>query len=263
VNPLAQKYGAPSLPQVNLVPKDINDKRTMRVVQTFAGLGVLAMVVLVAIVYVAALAATSVAQGNLDDAFAKEDAALIERDEMISVYYSYQLRETQELSLYQVGWADTDYAALVTSILAQDSDQTSFESLEIFGPSAVGVGGPGQDPLFSGGVGSFSFTAHARSYDEATALIARLEAVPGVAKVHASTQALESVPPGALWKVSGTGIMSSIVLTHRLDPQEGILGELVIDTLIGATPTDGPPDAATSPSPAPSDAPEATEESEG
>lgn len=263
MNPLAQKYGAPSLPQVNLVPKDINDKRTMRVVQTLAGLGVLAMVVLVAIVYLGALAAKSIASGNLDDAFVAEDTALDVRDAKLSVFQEYQSREKEEISLIRVGWADTDYSALVTSILAQDTDQTSFQDLKVYGPSAEGFGGPGVDPLFGGGVGSFDFTAHARSYDEATALIARLEAVPGIAKVHATAEELTSAPPGALWMITGTGAITSQALTHRLEPQGGIVPELPIAELI-AVAAGGVPDAApVEPSAVPSAAAEATEESEG
>ncbi|MCB2411672.1 hypothetical protein LGT39_02270 [Demequina sp. TTPB684] len=232
MNPIAQKYGAASLPQVNLVPREIGDRRKMRAVQTFAALAVAAFVALMAIVFVGAYAARSVAEGALDDAFSDEEAALAERDAKRGVYDDYIAQETREMTLLQVGWAEIDYSALATSLLATQDAETSFAELHFYGPSADGIGGGDVAPLWGGGVGRFDFIAQTRTQAQAIALIDRLEAVPGVAKVIQVEQIYEAEAPTQTWKVTGTGVITRTALTGRLIPVNGIIDFSAVDLIL-------------------------------
>jgi hypothetical protein len=248
VNPIAQKYGAAPLPQVNLVPREIGDRRKMRAIQTFAALAVAAFVVLIAIVFVGAYAARSVAEGALEDAFKDEQAAIEARDAKRGVYDDYIAQETRELTLLQVGWAEIDYSALSTSILATEDADTAFTELEFFGPSADGIGGGETHPLWGGGVGRFDFVAQTRTYAQAIALVDRIEAVPGVAKVVATQQVYEAEPPTVTWQVTGTGILTPLALTNRLVPVDGIISASSRDLIlsdVGAAPSTEPSEAPT------------------
>lgn len=232
MNPVAVKYGAPALPQVNLIPPDINDKRAMRAVQTASGLAIVAALVVVGLLAASAFAAKSLAKNDLDQALSRQDQAVAARDAKVAVYQGYVAQENQELTLYQVGWSDMDYSGLLASILAQDNDQTSFEQLEVFPPSASGPGGGTLDPLFGGGIGTVTFTAYAQSYDDALALIDRLESIPGIAKIYAQTQSYVSESPIVVWQVQGSGIITPLVLTHRLYPEGGIVSSDLIDSAV-------------------------------
>lgn len=232
MNPIAHKYGAPQLPQVNLVPKDIGERRAMRAVQTFAALAVVAAIVLLALAFVGAYAAKSVAEGDLKDAFASEQEALAQRDAKRSVYDQFAAEETRELTLLQIGWAEIDYSALATSLLAQVDKDSAFTELQFYGPSADGIGGGDVDPLWGGGVGRFEFKAQTRSYEQAIALVARIEAVPGVANVVATEQVYESQAPTVTWEVTGTGVITPLALTRRLIPVDGVIDPASIDLIL-------------------------------
>lgn len=256
MNPIATKYGASPLPQVNLVPKEINDKRTMRFVQTIAGIAVAAAVVLIAVAYVGAYATKSVAKDSLYQAFSEEDAAVAARDERRDVYQDYVVQETAELTLTQIGWAELSYADLLASVLAQDNDQMSFGSVHFYGPNANGFGGAEVDPVFGGGVGRVDFVAYVRTYEEALALIARLEEVPGLAKVYATAQNFESGSPNTTLEVDGTAVLAPLLLNGRLIPAEGIVQEQILDSIGNQSTSES------TASPSPSSEPAADAESE-
>jgi hypothetical protein len=260
VNPISSKYGAPLLPQVNLVPKDINDKRTMSLVRTVAALSVVGVLVLVGIVFFGAYAAKTVAKNGLHDALVAEDDAVTERDAKADVYYDYVKQETQEFTILQIGWAEINYSALLTSILAQDNPEVSFDSVHIYGPSDSAIGGPAVDPLLGGGVGAFDFEAKTRSYEDAMKLVERLELVPGIAKVTLTDQAYKSEGEGVSWSVTGRGTLTPLLLTGRLSVDGGVVEQQVMDALLGSGV--GMVPETPSPSPEPTPEPTPTAESE-
>jgi hypothetical protein len=251
VNPIATKYGASPLPQVNLVPKTINDKRVMGLVRTVAGLAILASVVLVILAFFGAYFAKGVAKDNLYTAFKAEDAAVADRDAKRTVYEDYLAQETSELTLTQIGWAEISYSDLLASILAQDNAESSFDSFHVYGPNANGLGGSEISPVFGGGVGRLDFVAYVRTYEEGVALVARLEEVPGIAKVYGVTQKFENSSPSVFWKIEGSAVITPLLLTGRLSPSDGIVSQSVLDAVIDQGSADPTASAVPSPEPTP------------
>jgi hypothetical protein len=245
------KYGASGLPQVNLVPKTINDKRIMGLVRTVAGLALVAAFVLVGLAFFAAYVAKGVARDNLYDAYTAEDTAVADRDAKRNIYEDYLAQETSELTLTQIGWAEISYSELIASILAQDNAEVSFETFHVYGPNANGIGGSEVSPVFGGGVGRLDFVAYARSYEEGVALIARLEQVPGIAKVYGASQTFENTSPNVYWKIEGSAVITPLLLTGRLSPSDGIVDQGVVDAVIGQNSADPTASAAPSPEPTP------------
>lgn len=259
MNPIASKYGAPLLPQVNLVPKDIAERGAMRRVQTIAALAVLAAVIGLAVVGAGAFGAKTVARGNLDDALAAETAAIEARDAKASVYDQYVVQETREVTMLQVGWAEIDYAALYASITAQVDPEAGYADIHIYGPSAEGTGGVERHPIDGGGVGTFSVIAQTRTYEQANALVKRLEAVPGLAKVQVEIGQYEQEAPAVSWEARITGVLTPLVLTNRLTPRDGLIEVSIVDAIVEAAEDPNaavtapvPSDPAASPSPVPS-----------
>lgn len=263
MNPVAQKFGAPALPQVNLVPKEFHEKRTMRVVQTFAGLAVAGVIALIAVVYVGTWIAHSVAQDNLNDALADEDVAVLDRDSRKTVYDAYVAQERSELTLAQIGWAEVDYANLLTATIAQDNPEISFKRLEFVLPNAAGGASTQPVDLWDGGVGTVHFEMYARTYEEGLKGIATLEAVPGIANAYGMVQKYDEQGAVVLWKVSGSAEITELFLTNRLTPVDGLLVQDVLDQIVLSSQA-GPPTAPpVEPTAAPTASPSPSPSSEG
>lgn len=252
MNPTAVKYGAPPLASVNLVPKDIQERRKMRAVQLTAVVAVLIAIGAVLLAFLTAIGTQAAAKSGLDNALARQNEAIGQRDGKVNVYTAYATREAQEFALAQAGFGEIDYSQFATAFANAASDgKTSFETIAYFGPSALGFGGSDQDPLFGTGVGSIQFTARAVSTVEATRLIKRLEALPGVASVRATTESFQSNSGETFWMVDGVAIITPSVLTMRIVPEETVTG---VDAMVMVA-TQGSDAPGVAPTPAPSAAP--------
>lgn len=253
MNETAKRVGSPGLPQVNLVPKEFAEKRAMRAVQVTALVAVLIALAVIVLGYVLSLGAKQLAQNDLEDARADQTTTLQERDEKVTVYFNAVVREQQEYTLAQVGYGEIDYGQLSVAVLATANDESSFNLLHFMGPSALGLGSP-QEGFYGGGVGSVEFEARASSIAEATELIARIEAVPGIAKARGTAEQYATERGDTYWTVTGSAVVTDLRLTGRVVPDEGIAG------LDPARIAEGGPAPSPSPTPSPVASPTATAE---
>ncbi|MDN4486705.1 hypothetical protein QQX10_00825 [Demequina sp. SYSU T00039] len=264
MNPTAQKYGASVLAGVNLIPADIAERKKMRAVRTTAVIVVLIAVGAVVVAFLLALAARGVAQLDLDNASRDQEAAIAERDGKAQVYTDALQREREEYTLAQIGFGEIDYAQLTAQIQATRSDTASFDSILVHGPTADTLGAGPRDDLYGGAVGTFEFEARAESQASASALLRRLEAIPGIADVRGVTEAFATEGGVDYWEVSGTGSITAKWLTLRLVPEDGFAGVDAV-TVVEAQDTDEEspltaPSATPSPSAEPTASPSAGEE---
>ncbi|GIG54620.1 hypothetical protein [Demequina activiva] len=262
MNELAKRIGASPLPAVNLIPKDIAEKRALRAVQVTALFAVLIAIGVVAVAWFLAWGARGLAQDNVDDAVAAEAEAIAERDAKVVVYEAYREREEQEFGLAQVGYGEIAYSALSSSILATADEDTSFDSVAFFGPSAQGLGNVIVDPVVGGGVGTVEFISRALSLEDANAHLERIEALPGIANVSATTEAYGTDGADVFWLVTGRAVLTEGVLTGRLVPEDSVTGISVGEVIVAVDPGVAPsPEPSAEPSP--SAAAEETTEEEG
>lgn len=244
-----RKLGAPSLPGVNLLPKDFAEKRKMRAVQFTGLLAVLVAVAVIVLGYLGALGAKQLAVGDLDEKRNEQTLALDTRDAKAPVYADYVQQEQEEFTLAQIGYGEILYSQYAPGVLAQANDESNFESLVFFGPSALGLGGVTSDPVFGGGVGTVEFAARTETLEAATELISRLETVPGLARVWGQTEAYASDNESVYYLLEGKAVISPQALTFRLVPDDGLTG---IDPTLFADPDYSPeetsePEPGTSP----------------
>lgn len=261
MNPVAQKYGAAILAGVDLLPSEIAERKTMRSVRSLAVLMVVIAVGVVIAMFALFFGLRTAAQAGLDDALIAQDAAVAERDGKAGVYDDVRTREAEEYTLAQVGFGEMDYAQLTAAVQSTVDKDTSFDLIEVFGPSAAGLGGGSQDTVFRGGVGTMTFLARATSLETATALIARMEELPGIGHVRATTEAYATDEGVVYLEVKGAAIITDLRLTGRLVPQEGIAGVDALTIIAEQDPTGFPipsPEPSAEPSASPS--PSATEE---
>ncbi|WP_062295575.1 hypothetical protein [Demequina maris] len=253
MNATAQKYGAPPLAGVNLIPVEIAERKKMRAVITAAVMAVIVAAALVAVAFGAALVAKIAVEADRDTAAQDEATALVERDAKTQVYYDVLAREQEEFTLAQIGYGEIDQADLAASIQQTANDDTSFEVIHVVGPNAQGIVEAGGDgDVYGTGIGTVEFTARATTLETATALLRRLENVPGLANVRGATESIGSDGAGNYWQIEGTAVLTDLLLTNRLIPTEGI------SDVAGVLAPIVEPDAEASASPSPE--PTATEE---
>lgn len=261
MNPVAQKYGAAILAGVDLLPSEIAERKTMRSVRSLAVLIVVIAVGVVIAMFALFFGLRTAAQAGLDDAMLAQDSAVADRDGKAGVYEDVRTREAEEYALAQVGFGEMDYAQLTAAIQSTVDKDTSFDLIEVFGPSAMGLGGGTQDSVFRGGVGIVTFMSRATSYDVATQHIARLEALPGIGHVRGTAEAYAPDEGGVYWEVKGSAVITDLRLTGRLVPQEGIAGVDALTIIAEQDPAGFPiPSPEPSAEPAASPSPSASEE---
>ncbi|WP_062293375.1 hypothetical protein [Demequina phytophila] len=262
MNETALKYGAPGLPGVNLIPAEIAERKKMNTVRGLAILAIVGAVALAVLGYLGALAAAGLAQGELDDAAATEATSVAARDAKASVYTDVLAREQQEYALAQVGYGELSYSALTAAFQSVANDSTSFDQIDVLGPNATALGTV-DDDLFGGGVGGVTFSARAESLDDATKLLERLEALPGIANVRGTSEAYEEDGATTYYRVSGSAIITDLRLTGRLTPEGSLSGVDAVSIVAAngneATAT-AETEAAASAEPSPAASTETTEE---
>lgn len=257
MNPVAQKYGAAHLAGINLIPVEIAERKRMRTFVSMAVISVLGAIALVILAFLAAFTTRQAAQGDLDDALAAQTAAVADRDGKAGIYRDVQERESAEYALAQIGFGEMDYAQLTSALQSVTNDDTSFDLFEVAGPSAAGLGGGAQDGVFRGGVGTFLFEARATSFESATALIERMEAIPGIAQVRGTAEYYDADGSDFYFRVEGAGVITDLRLTGRLTPEGGISGVDALTLIAEQDPEQFPipvasPSAEATPSPSPS-----------
>jgi hypothetical protein len=88
------------------------------------------------------------------------------------------------------------------------------------------------------------------------ALVQRLEAGPGPAKVRVETEVSEPEAPSISWEARITGIVTPVVLTNRLTPSNGLIEAAIVEAILDASkdpnavaPAPAPTEPEASPSP--------------
>ncbi|WP_152659418.1 hypothetical protein [Demequina salsinemoris] len=221
----------------------------MRAVITTAVFTVLIALGVVVALWLLALGWKAAASSSRDSAAEEELVAVAERDAKSQVYYDVVERESEEFTLAQIAYGEIDQAQFTAVIQSVANDETSFDTIAILGPNAVGLGGEeSEGGIYGSGIGLVTFTARATSLDEATALIDRLDAVPGLANVRYDTEAYQLDGADAYYGVTGKATLTGTLLTHRLIPESTLsdLSNVVAPGVVVPSPSASPTPSATS-----------------
>src|SRR6187431_2806327 len=126
MNPVAQKYGAFTLAGVNLVPKDIAERRKVRAVRFAATVAVLIALGVVVVLYLGALGAKAAANNDLNNTLADQADAIAARYAKATVYTDMVTREQQVYALSQAGYGEIDYAAYTSALMSAANGKATF-----------------------------------------------------------------------------------------------------------------------------------------
>ncbi|WP_062073081.1 hypothetical protein [Demequina sediminicola] len=241
---LDKKIGAPALPSVNLIPKEIAEATKMRTIKVTALFAVLVAVGVMVAVYVLALGATQLAKSSLNDAVSEETDVINTRDQQVTVYEDYVSQEEDAWTLGQIGYGETKLSALTFGIANALGDNDRLLSLSFYGPTAEGFDQRNLTATTSFGVGSIAATVNSESYEAATEAIAAIEAVAGVTDVVGTVESYATASGVVVWETEITATVTENALTGRFIDPESTIGvdpsDVLSDVEVEAEPEDEP-----------------------
>lgn len=210
---------APAWPQVNLLPPEIREARTLGVVKRWMLVSV--GVTTVAVGTVAGVAQVLVAEANAQLVEAEaETAALLAENQPLGEVVRVQgeletVRTAREYGLAtEILWSD--YLGAITAVLPPGVRVTT---LDYTGQTPLTAAAPSADPLIPAGIGAVSFTALSADLPDVAAWADALDDLPGFRDVRVKTTELQHRGSGLEYSVSGTIQVDDGALAHRFSTQ--------------------------------------------
>lgn len=212
---------APERPQVNLLPPDVRQARTLGVVKRWllASVGVTAFAV--GTVGAVAHLQSQVAQSELAQAEAETAAMQAEQRPFASVRTVQAevgtLRAARQYALaHEILWSDH-----LGAIAAVTPPGVGISTLDYTGANPLTAGPVSADPLAASGVGSLAFTALAAEVPDTAAWADALDGLPGLRDVRLTTVDRADKGGDFRYEIAGTVVVDATALSHRFDTPEG------------------------------------------
>ncbi len=209
--------GAPSLPQVNLLPPEVEGKRKRGRTRAAIVIGLLVFVLLLAALWFAAVAWRISAEVALQ---AEQDkrpalvAELAEYDYVTGVQdeFANAVLARQWAGITDVLWAD--YLDAVTSALPAGTD---LQSLSVTQANAFGSASVGSSPFITSSVGTVSLTGHVNQASKVSDVQDAIEAISGLTNVSITVTSIDTYPETdtVVWVFDGTAQISVEALSGR------------------------------------------------
>jgi hypothetical protein len=212
----AVALAAPALPQVNLLPAEISEARTLGVVKQW-------LVVSLGVTALAVGTVAAVAQLRVQDAAAQLSQANAETAGLLAAQRPFgevtavrtELESVRSARSFALGteilWSD--YLGAVEAVTP---DGVTIQTLDYSGATPLVTAPVPSDASVDTGVGTLSFTAQAEGLTDAADWADALDAVPGFDDVRVTTAAL-SDPTADRYTLTGTIQVDEAALAHRFD----------------------------------------------
>ncbi|WP_297082204.1 PilN domain-containing protein [uncultured Demequina sp.] len=216
------KLGIPALPQVNLLPSEVTDKRIVAVAQRRMIWTILGAIILAALAFGAAYLVRDNASVRQEEALVTADQLAQEKKEyspVVQVINSIDdVRTARDFVLTtEVNWSSYVYAIAAVLPEGVTIDSVAISSV---GPGPVVVNGV--DDLTQDAIGVVTFAATSPTLPIASEWIDALEGVPGLADVNLQSSELEETSTvedasdaETVYQVSVTVQVTSDALQHR------------------------------------------------
>lgn len=211
--------GAPTLPQVNLLPPEVRAARSLSTVKRWLAIGLGAVVILVALAYgmtvldqMDAVSSQADAEERAATLAAQEEqyAEVVDVQSAIGLVTQARLAATGQEVLWKA------YLDAVTAVLPSD---VSVGSFALAGPDPMALTATSVPVLGTAGIGSLAFEGRTAQLPDTAAWIDALNSVPGFSDAWASTVSLaqDDASGGSYYSVSMTVRLTDVALAHRFD----------------------------------------------
>ena len=185
----AQVQGAPSLPQVNLLPPHVRDKRKLAVVRVWLGLALLIVALLTILAAVATSWEKQSAASQLADIQAKNDVLLHDQAKYAEAPKALRALKARESARAVAMSTEALWSPYLAAISAKTPVGASIDSLTVSQDTAwSGSNNQATGPLGTPGtVGLVSLNGRAVTLDDVSSWQDGLNALPGVVDVEVSS----------------------------------------------------------------------------
>jgi Tfp pilus assembly protein PilN len=213
--PKAGKFGIPPRPQVNLMPPEIIEGRHVGVLKKRLLWGIIALVVLCALVYAAAYYTRVQAETRHDDSLAAADQLMLEKKKYSPVIQVQRdIKVTTDARTFvlstEVDW--TSYAYAIQAVLPEG---VTIKSMSITGIEPGDDLAEGSDDLTQAGIAVISFSALSDTLPDASEWIEALQSVPGLATANLQSSVLQDQNGEVAYQVSATVQVTEDALANR------------------------------------------------
>lgn len=219
MNARGSDLAAPARPQVNLLPAEIVQARSLGVVKRWmlasAGVTAVAVVTVIAVAQVQ----TQIAESQLSRAEAETGALIVQQRpfaEVTAVQSQLDTLEAAQVAAFgqEILWSD-----YLGALVAVTPDGIGIASIDFRGATPSAPAPASTDLLVPAGVGTLSFTAAARDVPDTVAWTEALDSVGGFSHARLTTVTLGAAdsPPGLPYAVTGTVQVDDHAYSHRFD----------------------------------------------
>lgn len=213
--PEVGKAAPAQLFQVNLLPPEVRDARSLAVAKRWLGIGLIATVALNGLGFAGAHMITSAAESELVDA--QSETALLKAEEAKYAEVPRVLNALSQTDLArQIGMSTEiswkPYLDAITSVLPTGVSITTFT---LTGPSLSASNSVQTDALTSPGIGSITFDGRTKTIPDTAAWLDALSSVPGFADPWVSSVTIAEEEGVVFYSVSTTVQLSDSTFAQR------------------------------------------------
>ncbi len=206
--------GLATLPQVNLLPVEIAERRQLRVVQAGLGGGVALALALVVALYFLAAASVSSAQGDLVSATAAHDSTQKQLDGYQNVGQTYALVDQAHTLLRTAGSSEVQWSHYLTDLSLRIPSTVWLSQVTVGPAAAAAPAGPavvGAVPA----VATITFTGIALSHDDVALWLDSLAKEKGWSDPYFSTSVEQYIGSHQTYTFTSSVTVTAAALSGR------------------------------------------------
>lgn len=221
VAPKAAALDFSRLPQVNLLPSEILEKRGLRELQGRIGFAFILLFVLIALAFGAVHFEKSLAEGRYEDAIAEttrlraEEAKYAEVPRILG-----QIKDSQDAvrdGMYrEILWKE--YLGALAGTIPDDG---IIKSIAVEAATPNQQAPKSDDDIQGDGVGMLTFTVNVKEIPDTVKWINSLNAIPGFAEARLASAKLANDAKGKeAYEFIGSVQLKESIYSHRFEPQD-------------------------------------------
>jgi Tfp pilus assembly protein PilN len=215
------QLGAPSLPQVNLLPPEIAAARNLTRIKVWLGVALLMTVVLAAAGFGAALLNGNAATAELETA--QSDGARLQGDQAKFAEVPKVLGALADAKAARLVGMSTEVAwtAYLNAISATLPPNVSIDNLSVHGGTPMVPALAPATALQAPSLCTITFAARSMTIPDSAAWADALNSVPGFADAWVSSASVTAQGTTTYYQVVGSVQVNNVALANRFEPTKG------------------------------------------
>ncbi|MDM7831222.1 PilN domain-containing protein [Cellulomonas edaphi] len=211
-----------TLPQVNLLPPEVRAARGLKALKRLLGLGLVAVLILLAGGYVGATLVSSSADDELTEAQTETARLQSEQAKYKEVPQVLAALSSTSKAIEMGMSTDVEWGKYIDAISAILPKGVSIDVLGMSGATPMIAPLPPGDPLQAPSVSQLTFTLRANFIPDSAQMMDKLNKIPGFSDSWVSAAVATEDEHGIYYTVTSTVQVTLAAYSHRFDVTEGV-----------------------------------------